>query len=406
MILPWFIAKKYVFSKKDSKFINFISVISIVGIALGVATLIIALSVLNGFEKTLTDKVVNFDSHIKITSFQNILPAYKTTLPKLNKYLKDFDPTIVPFASNLAIVGKGRIKEGLNIIGISKNSPKPPFIRDIVKGGFVLSDSNSNLIVIGKNLADKLFLNVGDNVTVFALNNDQLPSATNPPNIEIFQVSGIFESGMAEYDDTYAYIELETAQKLFGIGDNITGYNIRLGNISKLDSLARFLSKKLRYPSFVRTVYQLHNNIFTWIDLQKKPIPIILGLIIIVAVFNIIGTLLMVVLEKTNSIGVLKSLGAKRKQIVSIFIIQGITLAVTGIILGIALATVLMEIQLKLNVIKIPSSVYFMSKVPILISSNVYLLVSIITFFLCILASVIPSFIASRIRPIESMRFS
>ena len=114
----------------------------------------------------------------------------------------------------------------------------------------------------------------------------------------------------------------------------------------------------------------------------------------------------MVVLEKTNSIGVLKSLGAKRKQIVSIFIIQGITLAVTGIILGIALATVLMEIQLKLNVIKIPSSVYFMSKVPILISSNVYLLVSIITFFLCILASVIPSFIASRIRPIESMRFS
>ena len=406
MILPWFIAKKYVFSKKDSKFINFISIISIIGIALGVATLIIALSVLNGFEKTLTDKVVNFDSHIKITSFQNILPNYKSTLPKLDNYLKDFNPTIVPFASNLAIVGKGKIKEGLNIIGISKDSPKPPFIRDIVKGRFVLSDSNSNLIVIGKNLADKLFLNVGDNVTVFALNNDQLPSATNLPNIEKFQVSGIFESGMAEYDDTYAYIELKTAQKLFGIGDNITGYNIRLGNISKLDSLARLLSKKLRYPSFVRTVYQLHNNIFTWIDLQKKPIPIILGLIIIVAVFNIIGTLLMVVLEKTNSIGVLKSLGAKRKQIVSIFIIQGITLAVTGIILGIALATVLMEIQLKLNVIKIPSSVYFMSKVPILISSNVYLLVSIITFFLCILASVIPSFIASRIRPIESMRFS
>ena len=406
MILPWFIAKKYVFSKKDSKFINFISIISIIGIALGVATLIIALSVLNGFEKTLTDKVVNFDSHIKITSFQNILPNYKSTLPKLDNYLKDFNPTIVPFASNLAIVGKGKIKEGLNIIGISKDSPKPPFIRDIVKGRFVLSDSNSNLIVIGKNLADKLFLNVGDNVTVFALNNDQLPSATNPPNIEIFQVSGIFESGMAEYDDTYAYIELETAQKLFGIGDNITGYNIRLGNISKLDSLARLLSKKLRYPSFVRTVYQLHNNIFTWIDLQKKPIPIILGLIIIVAVFNIIGTLLMVVLEKTNSIGVLKSLGAKRKQIVSIFIIQGITLAVTGIILGITLATVLMELQLRLDVIKIPSSVYFMSKVPILISTNVYLLVSAITLILCILASVIPSFIASRIRPIESLRFS
>ena len=406
MILPWFIAKKYVFSKKDSKFINFISVFSIVGIALGVATLIIALSVLNGFEKTLTDKVVNFDSHIKITSFQNVLPDYKTTLPKLENYLEDFDPTIVPFASKLAIVGKGRIKEGLNLIGMSKNSPKPAFIRDIVKGKFLLSDSNSNLIVIGKNLADKLFLNVGDEVTVFALNNDQIPSPTNLPNIEKFKVSGIFESGMSEYDDMYAYIGLKTAQKLFGIGDNITGYNIRLGDISKLDSLANFLSKKLRYPNFVRTVYQLHNNIFTWIDLQKKPIPIILGLIIIVAVFNIIGTLLMVVLEKTNSIGVLKSLGAKRKQIVGVFIIQGITLAIAGIILGTALATLLMELQLRFDIIKIPSSVYFMSKVPIQINSDIYFLVSIITFVLCILASVIPSFIASRIRPIESLRFS
>jgi len=406
MLLIWFIAKKYVFSKKDSKFINFISVISIVGIALGVATLIIALSVLNGFEKTLTDKVVNFDSHIKITSFQNILPDYKSTLPKLEDYLKDFDPSIVPFASKLAIVSKGRMKEGLNLIGMSKDSPKPEFIRDIVKGRFLLSDSDSNLIVIGKNFADKLFLNVGDNVIVFTLNNDQIPSATNLPNIEKFKVSGIFESGMAEYDDMYAYIELKTAQKLFGIGNNITGYNIRLGNISKLDSLASFLSKKLRYPYFVRTVYQLHNNIFTWIDLQKKPIPIILGLIIIVAVFNIIGTLLMVVLEKTNSIGVLKSLGAKRKQVVGIFIIQGITLAIAGIILGTALATVLMELQLRLDIIKIPSAVYFMSKVPIEMNSDIYFLVSTITFVLCILASVIPSFIASRIRPIESLRFS
>ena len=406
MILPWFIAKKYVFSKKDSRFINFISVISIIGISLGVATLIIALSVLNGFEKTLTDKVIDFDSHIKITSFRNTLPDYKSTLPQIEFYLRNFNPVIVPFASKIAIVSKGRIKEGLNLIGMSKNSPKPKFIRDIVKGKFILSGSGSNSIVVGKNLADKLFLNIGDYVTIFALNNDQMPSPQNLPNIEKFKVTGIFESGMAEYDDMYAYIELKTAQHLFGIGDNITGYNIRLGNISKLDSLASVLSKKLRYPHFVRTVYQLHNNIFTWIDLQKKPIPIILGLIIMVAVFNIIGTLLMVVLEKTNSIGILKSLGAKRRQIIGIFIIQGISLAITGIILGTALATFLMELQLRLDIIKIPSSVYFMNKVPIQMDPGIYILVTAVTFILCILASVIPSFIASKIRPIESLRFS
>jgi len=204
----------------------------------------------------------------------------------------------------------------------------------------------------------------------------------------------------------YAYIKLSDAQLLFDIGDNVTGYNIKLGDISRIDSLTKYLAKKLRYPHAVKSIYQSHRNIFTWIELQKKPIPIVLGLIIIVAVFNIIGTLLMVVLEKTNSIGVLKSLGAKGKQIVGIFIIQGFILAVMGIILGNALATILIQIQLKFDVISLPSSVYFMSNVPILMRLDTYLIVSVLTFFLCIFASIIPSFIASRIRPIESLRFN
>jgi len=406
MNLPWFIAKKYVFSKKDSRFINFISVISIVGISLGVATLIIALSVLNGFEKTLTDKIVNFDSHIKITSFRSILSDYKSTLPQIENYLAKFNPTITPFASKLAIVSSRKNKEGLNVIGISSDSPKPGFIKDLVKGEFTLKENGSNPIVIGKKLADNLFLDIGDELTVFALQNDRIPSPTNLPNIEKFKVVGIFESGMAEYDDMYAYIDLAKAQKLFGIGDEITGYNIKLGDISKIDSLTSFLSKKLRYPHQVRSIYQLHRNIFTWIELQKEPIPIILGLIIIVAVFNIIGTLLMVVLEKTNSIGVLKSLGAKRRQILSVFIFQGITFAIAGILIGNILALVLMGIQIKFDVITLPSSVYFMSKVPIQLTPEIFYLVSITTFLLCIFASVIPSFIASKIRPIDSLRFS
>ncbi|MEJ2195844.1 MAG: FtsX-like permease family protein, partial [Ignavibacteriaceae bacterium] len=129
-------------------------------------------------------------------------------------------------------------------------------------------------------------------------------------------------------------------------------------------------------------------------------------LIIIVAVFNIIGTLLMVVLEKTKSIGILKSMGANSKQIIGIFVIQGILLAIAGIVLGDLLATILIQIQLNFNVITLPSSVYFMSKVPILITFDIYIIVSIITLFLCIVASIITSFIASRIRPTESLRFS
>lgn len=405
MFFPWFIAKKFIFSKKDSRFINFISSISVVGIALGVATLVIALSVLNGFEQTITNKIVDFDSHIKITSYRSILPDRSKVLPQLREDLKDFSPSIIPFASKLVIVSSKKRKEGLNLIGIETKSETPGLIKNITKGEFLLRDGDEKTIVIGKKLSDKLFVNVGDKITVFALKNDRIPTAENLPNIERFTVAGIFESGMTKYDDAYAYISLKSAQELFSIGDNITGYDIKLGNISKIDSLTRYLGRQLRYPHSVRSIYQVHRNIFTWIELQKEPIPIVLALIILVAVFNIIGTLLMIVLEKTNAVGILKSIGAKRKQVVLIFLLQGVVLGIVGIILGNLLAVALMEIQLKFNVITLPSSVYFMSTVPILLTTNTFILVSIVTFLLCIAASVIPAFIASRIKPLATLRF-
>ena len=401
-----FIVKKFIFSRKDSRFINFISAISIIGIALGVATLIIALSVLAGFEKTITDKIVDFDSHIKITSFRGTLSDQTKIVPKLTSELKDFSPNITPFASRLVIISSKKTKDGLNLIGIDPSSPQPGLTKNLVRGEFNLSDEQSQNIIIGKKIADKLFLDVGDKVTVFALHNDQIPSPDNLPSIEKFTVSGIFESGMAKYDDLYAYVSLKSAQDLFAIGDDITGYDIKLGDISKIDSLTRHLERALRYPHHVRSIYQIHRNIFTWIELQKEPIPIVLALIILVAVFNIIGTLLMIVLEKTNAVGILKSLGAKGRQITSIFLLQGIVLAIAGIVIGNVLAIALMEIQIQFDVITIPSDVYFMSRVPLFLTADTVLLVSSVTFLLSIAASVIPSLVASRIKPISALRFS
>lgn len=403
MRFSWLIAKNFILSRKDSRFISLISFISIIGIALGVATLIIAISVLKGFEQTITNKIIDFDSHIKITSYRNILPDYHHTLPFLRKELEPFKPTITPFASKLVIVSYKKKKEGISLIGIDPTDTKPSLVKNIVEGKFILTDDG---VIIGKKLAEKLFIKVGDKITVFALRNDQIPSPENLPNIEKFTVNGIFESGMTEYDDTYAYILLKSAQKLFDIGDNITGYNIQLGDISKIDSLTRYLAKSLRYPHAVRSIYQIHRNIFTWIELQKKPIPIVLALIILVAVFNIVGTLLMIVLEKTNAVGVLKSLGSKRKQIVSIFLIQGTILGLAGILCGCILGYILMYIQIKFNIITLPSSVYFMSKVPFLITVNTFLTIATITFLLCIVVSLIPSYIASRIKPVNALRFS
>jgi len=404
MLFPFYISKKYIFSKKDSRFINFISSIAIIGIALGCAALIIALSILGGFERTIISKIVGFDSHIQIISSQSVLPDYHLNIRKIEYALDANLDELNPYASKLAIIGKKRIKEGITLKGIIFSKPNTFLKKDIVEGKFdLLSDSS---IIIGKKLANKLSAKIGDRLTLFALKNDKIPSADNLPNIKLYYITGIYESGMAEYDDLTAYCNLHSAQELFNLGDFITGYDIKLKNISNIDSTAALLAGVLEQPHYVRTIYQSHRNIFTWIELQKKPIPIVLGLIIIVAVFNIISTLLMMVMEKTNAIGILKSLGANKRKIVSIFLIHGVFISSAGVLVGNLLAFILTYLQLKFSIISLPSSVYFMSTVPIYLSLFNFLIVSGITFILGIVASVIPSIIASKIQPINALRFN
>jgi lipoprotein-releasing system permease protein len=408
MSFSYFITKKYTLSKRESGFINLVSVIAVTGISLGVATLIIALSILSGFEKTLTEKIIDFDSHIQISSYKSVLTDYNKSINGLKSLLPP-GTRISAFAENIAVISSRKVQEGVNIKGITIDNSTLRLKENIKSGSFDLSPNSDGTgkIIIGKKLASKLRIKLNDRVTVFALAHNKLPSATNLPNIQKFTVSGIFESDMAEYDDLFAYVELEAARNLFNMNEaGVTGYDIKVSDITKIDSLTNFLNNELLYPFFARSIYQTHRNIFTWIDLQKKPIPIILGLIIIVAVFNIIGTLLMIVLEKTSAIGILKSLGAKKGQITRIFVYQGMFLALIGIAAGNLLAFTLTYLQYHYRFIHIPSSVYFMSSVPVMIKPENFILISVITFLLCIVAALIPSYIASKIKPVSTLRFN
>jgi len=256
-----------------------------------------------------------------------------------------------------------------------------------------------------KKKREKLLIKVGDKITVFSLKNNKLPSYSNQPAIGQFTVTGIYESGMPEYDDLKAYISLSKAKSLMGMDSTISGYNIRLSDLKKLDFITQQLRENLRYPYYVRTIFQQHQNIFTWIDLQKKPIPIVLGLIVLVAVFNIVGTILMNIVERTSQIGILKSLGASKTQIRKIFLIQGIYLGLIGIILGNLLAFGLSELQLTYNIIKLPETVYFLSSAPMEINILNYIIVSVVAFILTILSAIIPSIVASNLKPISAIRF-
>lgn len=403
MRLAFIIFKKFIKSNRRSGFLNLISTISIAGITLGVATLIIALSVITGFEKTLTEKLTEIDSHIKIQSFTKSLPETENALMIIDSICGNYLDYFSPYYSDLSLIGFGNRKDGVTIKGIINKGFKEKVAQNIIDGE--LNFQIPNNLVIGKTLANKLLVKVGETVTLFALKDNKIPDKNDFPNIEKFKVTGIFESGIAEYDASLAFTDIKSAQNLFSVSGKINGIDVKLNDISKADSLSLILRKQLHYPYFARSIFDIHKNIFTWIALQKKPIPIVLGLIIIVAVFNIVGTLLLMVIERTNSIGILKSFGTRKRHIILIFILQGFYLALIGTIAGNLLAISLIKLQSEFNIIKVPSSVYFVTKVPFDYSLWIFVVVSIVTIFLALIASVIPSIISAKISPIKALRF-
>lgn len=399
-----FIANRYVRSKRGSNFFSLISIISILGIALGITVVIIALAILQGYDVTIRDKIIKLNAHIQITAFsKRNLTNYPNFFNYINKNLDNNVLSAAPFLNKEAIIKSKSASEGIMLVGLDPNIKNLEISRFILSGDFNLHDTNA--IFIGKKLAEKLFLKLNDKVTIFSLRSDSLPSEENPPAINNFIVKGIYESGMAEYDDINCYTNLYSLNNFLNLNNKISGYNIKLKNTNNLDSSVNRLQNLLGYPYYVKSIYKVHQNIFTWIDLQKKPVPIVLGLIIIVAVFNIVGSLLMFVLQKTSAIGILKSLGAKNSQILKIFLYQGFYLGLIGIILGNILAFTLSYIQLNYKVVSLPASIYFINVVPIYINPYHYIIVSSVTMVLTLFVAIIPSKIASKIKPISAIRF-
>jgi lipoprotein-releasing system permease protein len=400
----YFIARRYLFSKKDSKFVSFITYISILGVALGVATLIITVSILNGFEKTIKEKVAGLVSHIQITSF---LPEGLSNYDKTIKEIKDSIPEVTgvsPFIQREAVIRFKESIEGILIKGIVPETELSTTRSRIVRGEYKLDkiDSTFSRLLIGEKLAKKLGVEVGNKIIVFGLQG--IPSPMNHPKIKQFIVSGIYETGLREYDDVLIYTDLATTQKLFDYENRVTGIELKISNIDDADKIEKRLRKMLDYPHYPKSLFKMYKGLFSWVELQKAPTPIILGLIIIVATFNIIGTLLMLILEKTQSVGILKSLGASNFAIMKIFLFDGIIIGLIGIILGNALGIGLSLLELKYKFFKLPE-IYYMKDVPILLQSESILIISCITMALVIIATIIPSYLASKFDPVKSLRF-
>lgn len=403
----FFLAKRFLGSKKESSFISFITAISVAGIAIGVAALIISVSVLGGFEREITHKTISLSSHIQVTSFQKEgIADYNKVISQLkNPENELYVDKAHPYVQKEAVIKFKDRTEGILIKGVRNEDSIFTAQRSIISGSGILGrvDSSISNIIIGNKLANKLNIKTGDRIFIIATVG--IPSAVNTPTVKGFIVSGIYESGLKEYDDVLLYTELKDAQKLFSMGPYVTGVEIFLSNPDKIRKVTNEIKARVDYPNNnARNVYQIYKGLFTWVELQKEPIPIVLGLIIIVAGINIIGFLLMLVLEKTETIGILKSLGAKNTDIILIFFIQGMLISIAGIIIGNLLGYGLCYLQLEYNIVKIPE-IYYMSAVPLQIEASTGIYVTVIAVFLSILVTVIPSYMASRLNPITSLRF-
>ena len=403
-----FIARRYLKSQRSSgkkEFISFLTFIAIAGIALGVSALIITLTILAGFESEIKTKVAGLTTHIQVTGFQSqTFSHYGEAAEKIRTNIPEIS-SIAPFVAKEGMASYRKAVEGVLVKGVDPDHDITATRKYLVEGSYDIREGRDHIApcVVGRRLLNKLRASCGDTIVVFGLSGNY--AELRESKILPFVIRGVYESGMSEYDDVYLFTDISAAQNLFQLGPVATGFDVLLDDITTAPGVAEKIQDLMGYPYYPRTLFQLYRNLFTWLELQKRPVPIILGLIILVATVNIIGTLLMVVMEKTSQIGILKSMGASQSNIRKIFIYEGIFIGISGTLIGNLLGFTLCWIQETFQIFSLDSSIYFMTRVPILFHWENFAVVSLIAVGMSFFAALIPSAVAARLDPLRSIRY-
>ncbi len=410
--LPYefFIAKRYLKARRKTGFISLITYISILGVTIGVAALIIVLSIMNGFESEVRSRIIGFDTHIRLRTYHNEgVENYRKVINKIRDI-----PHIIGLSPY--ILDKGMIRSGERSSGIMVRGADPTTINDvsdlgktIIYGkldlGPVLQEDGKKLpgIVLGRYVADQLLVDIGDRVVIISVAG--VHSMFQAPPVKQFVVTGFFETGMYEYDNSYAYISLKSAQDLFRMGERVSGIEIRLDDLYKANEVVKQIDKRLGFPYYAITWFEMRKNLFSWMQFEKWAMFIVLSLIILVAAFNIVSTLIMVVMEKTKEIGILKSMGATSRSITRIFLYEGIIVGAIGTLLGFGIGYALCWAQEEYHFFSLPPDVYFISTLPIKMELHDFIFIGIAAVLICLLAAVYPAKKAASLVPVEAIRY-
>lgn len=403
-----FIAKRYILSKRKARFINIIGFVSVVGIAVGVAALLIALSVFNGFNSVVTKVLVGFDPHLRVEK-KGMMTTDEASLVKQELSRRSDLTSYASFVSGKAMLVSGPQNRVVFLRGVedAKIGEVTGLKEKIIYGSLELSDSlDTPGLVIGQTLADRLMSVVGDQVTVISPSGFQSAlSGMAAPQTMPFRITGIYESNNKDYDANYAYISIGAAQELFDADGKISGFDIRLKNFEHAGTVKNELSSLLPAGHIVSTWYDLHRTLYLVMNIERWSAYILLSLIIAVATFNMLGSLTMVVIEKRRDIAVLKAMGMRSRGIVRMFMFEGMLIGIAGTTLGIVIGMVVLMLQIEFQIFPLDTTIYIIPAIPVEIRWTDFVSIIFASMTLSFLAAYYPARRAASTLPAEALRW-
>lgn len=414
-----FIGLRYLKAKRKSTFISIITFISTAGVTLGVMALIVVLAVMTGFENDLKEKILGTNAHIVVIRNGAPMEQYKSVIEKLKGFKGVQAAT--PFIYNQVMLSSGKNVSGVVLRGIDVATDRQVtrLSKSVVEGNIdgldpemgQGSDGTPGLMV-GKELAKHLNLFLGDKVNVISPMGNITPLGMMP-RMKPFRVTGIFNTGMFEYDSTLAYISLDQAQRFFDLGDTVTGIQLKVEDVYHTDELARSINREMGVSFYARDWMQMNKNILFALKTEKIVMFIILTLIVLVAAFGIASTLFMVVMEKTRDIAILKSMGATGASIMKIFVLEGLIIGIIGTLFGVVSGLLIaLNLEPIISVIQkitgqdfFSKDIYYLDHFPSLVVPSDVVLISVTAVLISFLATLYPAWQASKMLPAEALRY-
>ncbi|MBW2165074.1 MAG: lipoprotein-releasing ABC transporter permease subunit [Deltaproteobacteria bacterium] len=410
MSFEFFIGSRYLRTKQKQAFISLITVLSIAGVTVGVMALIVVIAVMTGFEYDLKSRILGVESHIVIMRNNGPFSDYRNILERVEN--TDGVEAATPFINSQVILRSSLSLSGAVLRGIDPDSADR-VIKNLDKVSLKnLKETDQRkstsiampAIILGKELAKNLGVMQGDPVYLISPRGIISPIG-HIPTMKRFKVAGLFESGMYEYDRSLAYMHIKDAQKILRMGDSVNGIEVRVNDIYNARNIASRIVKELGFQYWARDWMQMNQNLFSALKLEKTVMFIILALIVLVAAFNIASTLIMMVMEKTKDIAILKAMGATNKSIRKIFVFKGIVIGSIGTFFGVCLGFILCTVLKYYQFIELPGDVYYITTLPVKLEFLDVVIIASAAMAISFLATLYPARQASKLDPVEAIRY-